>query len=64
MRRRLQSAQTSVDFFDFATGKRKTLAPIGKPSWFGLTLSPDRWWLLFPTIDREARELMVVDGVR
>jgi Tol biopolymer transport system component len=57
-------SKTSVDFFDFATGKRKMLAPIGKTSWFGLTLSPDRRWLLFPTVDREGRDLMVVDGVR
>jgi Tol biopolymer transport system component len=57
-------SKTSVAFFDFATGQPKTLAWIGKTSWFGLTLSPDGRWLLFPTIDREERDLYVVDGLR
>jgi len=57
-------SKTSVKFFDFATRKSKTLAKVGKPWWFGLTLSPDGRWLLFPTIDREGRDLYVVDGVR
>ena len=29
-----------------------------------VTLSRDGRWLLFPTIDREERDLYVVDGVR
>ena len=42
----------------------EVLTKIGKPWWFGLTLSRDGRWLLFPTIDREGRDLYVVDGVR
>jgi hypothetical protein len=55
---------TSIDFFEFSTGRRTTLARIGKPWWFGITLSPDQRWLFFPTIDRDGRDLMVVEDVR
>ena len=32
---------TSIDFFEFGTGGRTTLAPIGKRRWSGIALSPD-----------------------
>jgi hypothetical protein len=49
---------------DFGTGRRTTLATIGKRWWFGIALSPDERWLLFPVTDREGRDLMLVDDVR
>ena len=57
-------SRTSIDFVDFGTGRRTTLATIGKRWWFGIALSPDERWLLFPVTDREGRDLMLVDNVR
>ena len=57
-------SRMSIDFVDFGTGRRTTLATIGKRWWFGLALSPDERWLLFPVTDREGRDLMLVDNVR
>jgi Tol biopolymer transport system component/DNA-binding winged helix-turn-helix (wHTH) protein len=54
----------SIEFVDFATGRQTTLATIGKRRWFGIALSPDERWLLFPVTDREGRDLMLVDNVR
>jgi Tol biopolymer transport system component len=56
-------SKTSIDFFDFRTGRTTTLATIGKPWWFGIAMSPDQRWLLFPTIDRDGHDLMLVDNV-
>jgi Tol biopolymer transport system component len=56
-------SKTSVDFVEFSNGQRTTLATIGKPWWFGIALSPDQRWLLFPTIDRDGRDLMLVENV-
>ena len=51
----------SVDFFDFATGKRSTLVRLDKPFWFGMTLSPDERSLVFPLVDSAGSNLMLVD---
>ena len=51
----------SVDFFDFATGKRSTLVRLDKPFWFGMTLSPDERSLVFPLVDSAGSNVMVVD---
>ena len=51
----------SVDFFDFATGKRSTLARLDKPFWFGMTLSPDERSLVFPLVDSAGSNVMLVD---
>jgi Tol biopolymer transport system component/DNA-binding winged helix-turn-helix (wHTH) protein len=54
-------SKTSIDFFEFSTRRRTTLASVGKPWWSGIALSPDRGWLLFATIDRAGSDLMLVD---
>jgi len=54
----------SVDFFDFATGKRSTLVRLDKPFWFGMALSPDERSLVFPMVDSAGSNLMVVDKFR
>jgi hypothetical protein len=41
-------SRTSIDFFDFGTSRRTALATLGKGWWFGVALSPDERWLLFP----------------
>jgi Tol biopolymer transport system component len=57
-------SRMSIEFVDVGTGRRTTLATIGKRSWFGIALSPDERWLLFPVNDRDGRDLMLVDNVR
>ena len=58
------ASKTSIDFFEFSTGQRTTLAMIGKPWSGGIALSADQRWLLFSTIDREGRDLMLVDRIQ
>jgi Tol biopolymer transport system component/DNA-binding winged helix-turn-helix (wHTH) protein len=55
--------KTSIDFFEFSTGRRATLAKVGKPWWSGIALSPDQRWLLVATIDRDGSDLMLVDRI-
>jgi Tol biopolymer transport system component len=54
----------SMDFLDFATGKRATLVRLDKPYWFGITLSPDERSLVFPLVDSAGSNLMLVDRFR
>ena len=58
------ASKTSIDFFEFSTGRRKTLAKVGKPWWSGIALSADQGWLLFATIDRDGSDLMLVDRIQ
>ena len=57
------ASKTSIDFFEFSTGRRTTLAKVGKPWWSGIALSADQGWLLFATIDRDGSDLMLVDRI-
>ena len=57
-------SKTSIDFFEFSTGRRTTLAKVGKPWWSGIALSADQRWLLFATIDRDGSDLVLVDQIR
>jgi Tol biopolymer transport system component/DNA-binding winged helix-turn-helix (wHTH) protein len=57
-------ANTSIDFYDFATGKRTTLLPLGKEHWWGMALSPDQRSVLYSVIDSSGSNLMVVDTFR
>ena len=34
--------KTSIDFFDFTTRTRTTILSVGKRSWYGIAVSPDR----------------------
>ncbi len=54
-----------LQFFDFATGKSRTLLTPEKPPNIGLSVSPDGHWLLYSQMDREAgSNLMLVDNFR
>jgi Tol biopolymer transport system component len=53
--------KTSLDFYEFATGKRTTLLDIGKQWWMGMALAPDQRSILFPTVDSAGSNLMLVD---
>jgi Tol biopolymer transport system component len=55
------SSKTSLDFYEFATGKRTTLLSIGKQWWMGMALAPDQRSLLLSTVDSAGSNLMLVD---
>jgi Tol biopolymer transport system component len=55
-------ADRSLQFFDAATGKIRTLAAV--PVTWGLTVSPDDRYVVWAQIDRNTTDLMLVDGFR
>jgi hypothetical protein len=56
--------KTSIDFLEYATGKRTTLINLGKQYWNGMALSPDHKSLLYSVIDSAGSNLMLVDNFR
>jgi Tol biopolymer transport system component/DNA-binding winged helix-turn-helix (wHTH) protein len=54
----------SIDFFEYATGKRTTVFDVGKPSWVGMALSPDQRHLLYSVLDSAGANLMLVEGFK
>jgi Tol biopolymer transport system component len=52
---------TSIDFFEFKTGDRRTIVTLDKASWIGLALSPDKQYLVYSVLDSMSRNLMLVD---
>ena len=54
----------SVDFLEFATGKRLTLVHLDKPFWIGMTLSPDERSLVFSLVESAGSNLMLVDRLQ
>ncbi len=56
--------QTSLDFFEYATGKRSKIVRVGKPFWWGMALSPDEKSLLYSVVDNAGSNLMLVDSFR
>ena len=55
--------KTSIDFFEFATGSRKSIVDLQKPWWYGMALSPDGK-LLFSLVNSAGSNLMLVDNFR
>jgi len=56
--------KASIDFFEYATGKRTTLLKLGKPYSVGMALSPDQKSLLYSVIDSGGSNLILVDNFR
>jgi dipeptidyl aminopeptidase/acylaminoacyl peptidase len=56
--------KTSIDLFEFKTGKRSTLLKLDKFWWYGMALSPDQQSLLYSVVDSAGSNLMLVDKVR
>lgn len=56
--------KTSIDFFEFATGRRTRLVELGKPWWYGMALSPEGTSLLFSLVDSAGSNLMLVEDFR
>ena len=55
--------ESSIDFFEFATGSRKSIVDLQRPWWFGMALSPDGK-LLFSLVNSAGSNLMLVDNFR
>jgi len=58
------SKSTAIEFIDYDSAKRKTMAIVAKRSWFGVALSPDQKSFLFSIVDREGSNLMLADPVK
>ena len=56
--------QTSIDFVDFSTSRRKSLMRPGKQWFYGMALSPRKDSLLVSLVDSAGANLMVVDNFR
>ena len=54
----------SIDFVDFSSQKRSTVARLDKPFWYGLALSSDERSPLFTMVDSAGSNLMLVDRFR
>jgi Tol biopolymer transport system component/DNA-binding winged helix-turn-helix (wHTH) protein len=56
--------EPSIEFFEYSTGRRTTLATLGKPWWFGVALSRGKQQLLYSVIDRAGSNLMLADKLQ
>jgi Tol biopolymer transport system component len=54
----------SIQFLSFATRKITLITKIGKPVELGLSVSPDRKWILYSQIDERSSDLMLVENFR
>jgi len=54
----------SIQFLNTATGKTQRIAAIEKPVGVGLTVSPDRRWILYTQADQAGTDLMLVENFR
>jgi Tol biopolymer transport system component/tRNA A-37 threonylcarbamoyl transferase component Bud32 len=56
--------QNTIQFLDAASGKLSTLATLDKGVAHTLAVSPDDAYVVWPQADREAQNLMLVEGFR
>jgi hypothetical protein len=55
----------SIRFYRFGTGKDELVAPLKKTSWLGLSISPDRRWMLVTQQSTlAAGDLMMAENFR
>ena len=55
--------KNTIDFFEFKTGRRRTILELDKSAWNGLALSPDERYLLYSVANSISRNLMLVDKI-
>ncbi len=53
-----------IRFKDLTTGSVRTIAPINRPVWWGLAVSPDRRSFLYSQADNYGSDLMLVENFR
>jgi Tol biopolymer transport system component len=57
----------TIEFFDFATGRRKQIAVMEKPAslWSpGLAISPDQRSILYTQVDQDVSDITLVENFR
>jgi hypothetical protein len=58
------SAPSTVEFLDFATGETRQVAVLEKrPFGYGFSVSPDERWILYQIFENEA-DIMLVENFR
>jgi hypothetical protein len=58
------AAGSSIQFFNFATGKIRPIATTERPVSLGLTVSPDGRSILYSQVDQGGSDLMLVENFR
>jgi hypothetical protein len=58
------TAGYSIQFLSFATRKMRLITKIEKLVELGLSVSPDRKWILYSQIDERSSDLMLVENLR
>jgi Tol biopolymer transport system component len=53
-----------LQFFDFASGKLRDLAPVDHPTGLGLTVSPDGRSLMYTQLDQVGSDLMLIENFK
>jgi Tol biopolymer transport system component len=59
------TGKASIDFFDLNTKQTRTIyvSDRGVPVWMGsISVSSDGRWLLFPQLDQQSSDLMLVEN--
>jgi Tol biopolymer transport system component/serine/threonine protein kinase len=59
----LKKTSGDLDFIDFKSGITRTIAHIEKPWGVGLSVSPDRRWILITLLDQSFNDLMLVENL-
>jgi Tol biopolymer transport system component len=57
-------SQPGLSYFRFSTGTSKRLLAIQRGTHIGLTVSPDEKWLLYPQVDQDGSDLVLVENFR
>ena len=53
----------AIEYLNFFTGKTEVIAPVGE-GYFGLSVSPDRRWILYEQTIPSNSELVLAEGFR
>jgi len=56
--------ESTIEFYDFASGRRTPILRLDKPFYWGVALSPDESSLLYSVAEHVSSNLMLVNGVR
>jgi hypothetical protein len=58
------AGRSSIQFFNFATKRMRSIITIEKPVSRGLSVSPDGRWILYTLLDQTGSDLMLVENFR
>jgi Tol biopolymer transport system component/DNA-binding winged helix-turn-helix (wHTH) protein len=58
-----ETKRGAIEFFDFATGRRRVLVTLNKEWYYGVALSPDHRQFLFSVLDHAGSNLMFADRI-